>query len=192
MQDEWAQTLFSRHRAQLLVLAQRHLNPVLARRVTAEDVVQETFLAACKRPQYFLTHTDVPEFFKLRTVLFQTLAGLQRKHLESQKRDAYKEIYVADGTTMSVPQLNWDKFADGITGPLSRLARQDRQAHLLQILETLPENDRQILQMRHFDNLSNTQCAEALHIAPKAASIRYVRALTRLKNKLEEITEFRP
>ena len=51
---------------------------------------------------------------------------------------------------------------------------------------------RQILELRHFDGFSNLGCAEALGLSPKAASLRYVRALQRLQRLLLELTEFRP
>ena len=59
-------------------------------------------------------------------------------------------------------------------------------------MASLPENDRQILELRHFDNMSNMDCAEVLHITAKNASIRYVRALEKLQKLLVELTEFRP
>ena len=111
--------------------------------------------------------------------------------MQSQKRDAYKEQEVA-GDDMSVPpQISWHQFADTVTGPLTRVARMDRYELLKKALDDLPENDRHILEMRHFDGLGNSECARLLKIEPKAASIRYVRALQRLKQKLIEYTEFR-
>ena len=70
--------------------------------------------------------------------------------------------------------------------------RLDRYALLQKALGSLSENDRQILELRHFDGMSNSECAEVLHIDPKAASIRHVRALQRLQKQLTEFTEFRP
>ena len=79
-----------------------------------------------------------------------------------------------------------------MTGPLTRAVRADRYTLLRKAVEALPENDRQILELRHFDDMSNADCAEVLHIGPKAASIRYVRALQRLRKQLMELTEFQP
>ena len=68
----------------------------------------------------------------------------------------------------------------------------DRYALLKKVIAELPENDRHILEMRHFDGLGNAECAKLLQIEPKAASVRYVRALQRLREKLADYTEFRP
>jgi len=190
--DRWAER-FLEYREQLLRLAGRNLNPVLARRVSPEDVVQETLSAACARLDFFENRPEIPLYFKLRTILFQTITTLERKHLQARKRDAYKEIEVVDGDdTATVAQANWNQFAATVTGPMTQLARKDRYALLREAVETLPENDRCILEMRHFDGLGNAECARLLKIEPKAASIRYVRALQRLREKLAEYTEFRP
>ena len=189
--DLWANR-FLEYRSQLLALAVRNLHPVLARRVTPEDVVQDTLSAACSKIDFFENRPDVPVYFKLRTILFQTVTALERKHLQSQKRDAYKDLEVVDGDTSTQAQANWNQFADTVTGPMTRVDRMDRYALLRKAIGELPENDRNILEMRHFDGLGNAECAQLLGIEPKAASIRYVRALERLRQKLAEYTEFRP
>ena len=188
----WANR-FLEYREQLLALARRNLNPVLLRRFSPEDVVQDTLSSACSRIDFFENRPDVPLYFKLRTLLFQTITDLERKNLQAQKRDAYKDLeVVGDSDTATQARLSWNRFADTMTGPVTRLARGDRYALLRKALEELAENDRNILEMRHFDGLGNAECAQLLGIEPKAASIRYVRALERLRQKLAEYTEFRP
>ena len=180
------------HRARLLSLARLNLNPMLARRISPEDVVQETLAAACRKTDFMRNRPDVPVYCKLRTILLQTITDLERKHLRSTKRDAYRELEIDGDGDVSSPGLNWNMFADTVTGPLTQLARQDRYELLRKTMESLPEHDREILELRHFDGMSNTECAEALHLTQKAASIRYVRALEHLKKQLIEFTEFRP
>ncbi len=179
------------HRGRLSALARRNLSPILLRRVSPEDVVQETLASACAHPDFLANRPDIPLYLKLRTLLFQTLANLQRRHLQSAKRDAYKEVSLEDGPNTEA-QSTWERFAAAVTGPVTHAARQDRRALLRRTLAALPEHDRQILELRHFDGLSNLDCAEALGLSPKAASLRYVRALQRLQRLLLELTEFRP
>ena len=183
---------FWEHRERLLNLARRNPNPVLAKRVSPEDVVQETLSAACRRMEFLRNRPEIPLYYKLRTILFQTLTSLERKHLQSGKRDAYKEREIDDGANTSSPALNWDMFADTVTGPLTRIAREDRYELLRKALESLPEHDRVILELRHFDGMTNSECADALQLSQKNASIRYVRALERLRKLLMEYTEFQP
>ena len=164
---------------------------MLRKRISAEDVVQDTLSSACEKIEFFENSPETPLYFKLRMLLFQTLTALERKHLQSQKRDAYKEVEVAaDDETAPAGQVSWNLFADTVTGPFTKLARNDRYELLRQALKTLSDNDRQILEMRHFDGMSNSECAAALKIEQKTASVRYIRALQRLQQKLKEYTEF--
>lgn len=185
--------LFIRYRERLLALAARNLNPVLSKRFSPEDVVQDTLVAACSRMDYFENNPEIPIYMKLRALLLQTVADYERKHLLAQKRDAYKEreCCAQNSECQSAAEINWNMFADSVTSPLSKMVRSERYALLRSILETLSETDYQILTLRHFDGLNNTECAQVLNIEPKAASIRYVRALQRLKKILTELTEFR-
>ena len=190
--NDWANR-FVEYREQLLRLAARNLDPVLSRRVSPEDIVQEALSAACSKIDFFENRPDVPVYFKLRTILFQTVTAAERRHLQAAKRDAYKDLEVVDGDdTATQAQANWNQFADTMTGPVTNVARIDRYALLKSALDGLSENDRHILEMRHFDGLGNAECAKLLGIEPKAASIRYVRAIQRLRRKLIEYTEFRP
>lgn len=187
--ENWAKT-FQEYWERLLALAKRNLNPVLARRISAEDVVQDTLSSACAKIEFFEKEPDIPVYFKLRRILFQTIAAQERRHLQSQKRDAYKEADMADGGKGDDAKLKWEMFADSMTGPLTKVVQKDRYRLLRKAIAELPDNDRRIIELRHFDGLSNADCAEILGLGPKAASIRYVRALQRLQKQLIEFTEF--
>ncbi len=190
--NQIAESLMEYH-GRLLALAKRNLNPILLRRVTPEEVVQDTLSAACEKVTFMNEHPEVPTYFKLRTLLFQTIGGLERKHLQSQKRDAYKEVLLVETERLNDEEggAPWARVVDSATGPLTRMSRMDRYELLKQAMANLSENDRQILELRHFDDLSNLECADVLHITPKNASIRYIRALERLQKGLAEFTEFR-
>ena len=127
--DLWAGR-FLEYRERLLALARRNLNPFLARRVSPEDVVQDTLSAACGKIDFFENKPEIPVYFKLRLLLFQTVAALERRHLQCRKRDACKEVEVTEDGDCSAARLNWNRFADTVTGPLTRLDRLDRYALL--------------------------------------------------------------
>ena len=62
------------------------------------------------------------------------------------------------------------------------------QARIIWAVEQLKPEDRQILEMRHFDELSYQEIAAVVQITQDAAMQRYARALHRLKklwNKIE-------
>ena len=202
---------FAEHRQRLTALAKKKLNQILLKRMDEEDVLSETYVNAEKRLDYFAARDDVPIYYKLRTILLQTICDIERRHLQAQGRDAYKELRVESGEfgvddggsdgDVCVGELPAD-----ITSPASRVDRDERHAILRRALAAMPENDRAILVMRHFDGMDNAECAPrieppsalaslggyaALGLTEKAASIRYVRALEKLQQKLVEVSCFR-
>ncbi len=189
-QNEFLAEAFQEHRERLLRLAERHLNPILRRRVSPEDVLQEAVANSCRWGGSFINNPDLPVYFRLRAVVLQTITHLERHHLLSAKRDAYRESEPPPLDSDKDAPPAWDDIPDTATSPLSAAARADRHAILRQALRDLSESDRQIVLLRNFDDLSNAECAAVLGIDIKAASIRYVRALQRLKAKLVEYTEF--
>lgn len=182
---------FLKFRTRLEKLAERRMNPLLSRRLSPEDVVQETMVAISRDDSPFMGNQDLPLYFRLRTALLQTLSQLERRHLGADMRDAYREVEVDDcdsGTLSRTAGIN--AIPDTATSPLSRITRKDRDALLRRALSRLDENDRAILELRHEECLGNSECAALLGIGEKAASIRYVRALKRLKGLLCEYSEF--
>lgn len=184
---------FTEYRKWLLALVKKNLNPVLLKRMSYEDVLQSAYESAAKRLAYFVANEEVPVYFKLRKVLLQTLTDLTRRHLQSAGRDAYREVEslglrTKGGDDDEVLEL---EFAADETSPVSRVDRDERHVLLRQAIAALPETDRQIIVLRHFDGLGNGECASVIGIEPKAASIRYVRALERLQKKLMELSCFR-
>ena len=175
---------FAENRQRLISLAEKRLNPILLKRLSVEDVLSETYANAAKRLGYFAAHDDVPVYYKLRTILLQTLADIERRNLKAGARDAYREVESEESSP-------FDNIPADITSPASRVDRDERHALLRRALAAMPENDRAILVMRYFDGLGNSECASALGLTEKAASIRYVRALERLQQKLVEVSCFK-
>ena len=132
-----------------------------------------------------------PIYYKLRTILLQTLADIERRNLKAQGRDAYREAESPESGVQGDGASPFDDLAADITSPVSRVDRDERHAILRRALAAMPENDRAVLVLRHFDGMGNAECAAALGIEPKAASIRYVRALERLQQKLMEVSCFK-
>ena len=182
---------FAEHRQRLSALAKKKLNPILLKRMSVEDVVSEAYVNAAKRLDYFAAQGDVPIYYKLRTILLQTICDIERRHLQAQGRDAYREVESPKSEVGSEEASPFDNIPADITSPASRVDRDERHAILRRALAAMPENDRAILVMRHFDGMGNAECAAALGLTGKAASIRYVRALERLQQKLVEVSCFR-
>ena len=182
---------FAENRQRLSALTEKRLNPILLKRLSVEDVLSETYANAAKRLPYFAAHDDVPIYYKLRTILLQTLADIERRNLKAGARDAYREVESPKSEVQDKESSPLDNLPADITSPASRVDRDERHAILRRALAAMPENDRAILVMRHFDGMGNAECAAALGLTEKAASIRYVRALEKLQQKLVEVSCFR-
>lgn len=183
---------FLKFRKRLERLAERRMNPILSARLSPDDIVQETMAAASRNNSPFMDNPDIPLYFRLRTALLQTLIQIERRHLGAGMRDAYREVDLPRNESDSLSRIaGIDAIPDTATSPLSRITRQDRDALLHRALTRLDDNDRAILELRHEECLGNGECATLLGISEKAASLRYVRALKRLKDVLNDYSEFR-
>lgn len=183
----WLAELWLQYRDRLVRLIATRMPPVLLRRLSPDDVAQETYLACGRRMKFLQEHEEVPMFVKLRKLALQTITDMERKHLVAGKRDAMKESFMAEREhDVTVNALS--RFADSLVGPRTHLERMELLEQTRKAMRELPDTDREILELRHFEELSNTECAAALGIEVKAASIRYVRALKRMKEMMGDIS----
>ncbi len=184
--------LFARDRERLWRVVEFRLAEPLRGRLGPEDVLQEAFLAASQRLKHYAESPATSPFMWLRMIVNQTLIDLHRQHLGAQKRDAAREVSV-DG----VPYVQATSASVAIqlvgvfTSPSGAAARADVLGLVQAAIEQMDPIDREVLALRHFEELTNSEVAEALGIEQKAASIRYVRALRRLKEILAQVTDLR-
>lgn len=160
------------------------MNPLLSTRLSVDDVLQEAYLATSRRLPFLEQEPEIPLYFKFRKITLQTLSDLERLHLKSEKRSALKEC-----SGESAGQI-LETLPSEVRSPKTILERKERNALLGRLIDSLPASDRQILILRNFDAISNSECAAILGIDQKAASIRYVRALKRLRDRLQTLSEF--
>ncbi len=184
----WLAELWLQHRERVLRLLALRMPPVLARRLSVEDLAQECYLACGRRLAFLQAEPEVPIYAKLRLIALQTLADQERHHLAAGKRDAMKESELPEGVDATMDA--WAHFADSISSPRSHMLRLERQALIRRVLADMPQTDRDILELRHFEELSNAECAAVLGIGVKAASIRYVRALKRFQDLIAKVSLF--
>jgi RNA polymerase sigma-70 factor, ECF subfamily len=176
--------LFTQYRDRLAQMLQFRMPAQLAGRVGIDDLLQESYLAAEKRIDAF-EHTDEHgPFVWLRLITLQTLTDQCRRHLAAQRRDAGRELSVharipmQGATTASIASL----LIGDLTSPSGVIMRAEAIEQLETSIDGMDPIDREVLVLRHFEMLSNTETAAVLDITPKAASIRYVRAIRRLKD----------
>jgi RNA polymerase sigma-70 factor (ECF subfamily) len=161
------------HRPRLLAMVQRRLDPALAARLDAEAVVNKAIFDAQRR---WSADTPAPPYAWLYRLTLDTLIEAWR-HENRACRSPQRELPWPEHSSV---QLGLGLVAPD-TSPSSALERRDLQAQMRQALDLLRPTDREILWMRHADQLSFREVAEALGITPGAANVRYVRALGRLK-----------
>ena len=179
--------LWDLHRERLARLARFRSDVRMARRSDADDVLQEAYLAARQRLARFAADGFRSSFVWLRLVVVQTLTDLHRHHLGAQLRDAGREqaMDAGHGGGGSDPSAALAaRLSGGGMTPSGIMVAAERRALVRTAVATLGEADREILALRHGEQLGNGEVAEILGIQEKAASIRYVRALRRLKDAL--------
>ena len=177
--------LFARERGRLERIVRFRLDPRLFGRVDVDDVLQETYLETLQRLPHYFRDPQVSFFVWLRSVTRQTLIDIHRRHLRAQARDVDREVSVESWRFPLATSASLASFlAADITSPSQAAMRDERAQQLQRALEELDEIDREVLALRHFEDLSNQEVAETLGISQKAASMRYVRALERLKEML--------
>ena len=157
----------------------------LAKRLCAEDVVQEVYLAAAQRLGHYAQDSFTRPYTWLRAVLQQTLIDLHRRHLGAQARDARREVAQVSPGLDATSRALAKELSGSITTPSGATMRAETNELLIAALDNLAPADREIIALRHFEDLGNGEIADVLGIEEKAASIRYVRAIRRLKLALE-------
>ncbi len=182
--------LFSHERERLWRVIHFRLAEPLRGRLGPEDVLQEAFLAASQRLKHYADSPATSPFIWLRMIVNQTLIDLHRQHMGAQKRDAAREVAIdglpfGQATSASVAIQLIGHF----TSPSRAAARGDQLGLVKTAIDQMDPMDREVLALRHFEELTNSEVAEALGIEQKAASIRYIRALRRLKQILAAVPE---
>lgn len=158
----------------------------IAGRVDVDDILQEVYLAAEQRLASFEGDTEESFFVWLRLVANQVMIDVHRRHVGAQARDVRREMRASQLRHQQTTTLAMSSFlVAGMTSPSSVFKREDRAERLHQAISSLSPLDQEVLALRHFEELSNLEVAEALDLSEQAASVRYIRALSRLRKELE-------
>jgi RNA polymerase sigma-70 factor (ECF subfamily) len=182
--------LFARHRPRLLRMAEFRLDRRLRGRIDPADVVQEAHLEAFRRFEHYVAETDpMPFFLWLRFITGQKVLELQRRHLGAQRRDVRQEVRFVHSPR---PGVSTHAIAEHLAGHEPRpsqaaLVAEERES-LRSAIDEMDPVDREVLTLRHFEQLSNAETAAELGMAVSATSKRYIRAL----RKLEAILSAQP
>jgi RNA polymerase sigma-70 factor (ECF subfamily) len=180
--------LLTPYRSRLKRMVKIRLNPLLQGRVDASDIIQEALLEASQRLREYLEGPGMPFFLWLRHLAGQKLIDVHRRHLGTHKRDASLEVSLHRGAwPMASCTSLAEQLLGRLTSPSQAAIKAELRLRVQEALNSLDPLDREVLALRHFEQLSTAETAAALGIGKSAASSRYVRALKRLKDLLAGI-----
>lgn len=179
--------LLDRHRDSLRKLIQLRLDRAIARRLDASDVVQDVLLEANQRLRDYLADPRLPFHLWLRHLAKDRLIEMHRRHRGAQRRSTDRERALTapafgDQSSLDLAQ----QLADHELTPAAANIRRELEQRFLAAIEQLDDDDREIILMRHFEHLGNSEVAAALGLSAAAAGMRHLRALRRLRAILGE------
>ena len=168
--------LLARHREPVRRLIDMRLDPAIAARVDASDIVQDVLFEASRRMQEYLREPAMPFHLWLRHIAKDHVIDAHRRHRQAQRRSVDREKPVAaplaDQSSLDLAA----QFIDRELTPASAAIRQEMENRFQKVVATMDEDDREIILMRHFEQLANQDVAAALGLSEAAASMRYLRA----------------
>lgn len=180
--------LFNHYRSRLRQMVRLRLDRRLQGRVDPSDILQEAFVDLVNELPAYARKQSIPVFLWMRLVTGQRLSRAHRHHLGAQMRDAGRDISLCRA---AIPPATSASLAAQLLGrattPGQAAIRAEVQLQLQTALDSMGELDREIIALRNFEELDNTEAAIVLGIAPAAAAKRYVRALTRLQDVLRQV-----
>ncbi|MCA9239399.1 MAG: sigma-70 family RNA polymerase sigma factor [Planctomycetales bacterium] len=179
--DESAyRTAFEVHRQALARLIELRLCTRLRRRVDPSDLVQETYLESLQRLPDFLVRQPMPFEVWIKRTARQQLARCYRDHAQTAKRSVTMEQPMPQQSSVLLAA----SLADPGSSPRQHLARQEYREAVCRAIEGLDAADRDLLLMRHVEDLAYREISQLLDIDEAAARKRYGRALVRLRQQL--------
>ena len=189
--EEALAELFSLYRERLKRMVEFRMDRRLRGRLDASDVLQDAYIDALQRVRHYVDKPEMSFFVWLRQVTMQRLIDVYRFHLEAKTRDAKQEAVIRHGDLSAVTSASMAaQLVGSLTSPSQRVMRAELIGQVEEALDGMDAIDREVLALRHFEELTNNEIAEVLGITKAGASNRYVRALSRLRNVLLKVPGF--
>ncbi|HCK40277.1 MAG: RNA polymerase factor sigma-70 [Planctomycetaceae bacterium] len=176
--------LLDRHREAVRRMIDLRMDPVLKRRVDASDLVQDVLIQANRRLDSFLENPIMPFHLWLRQMAKDRLIDAHRRHRGAARRtmDREQPLAIAANNESSIDLLT--QLQDQEMTPATAATWNELQRRFHTACDKLDPTEQEIVLMRHFEQLTNGEAATALEISPQAASMRYLRAMRRLREML--------
>lgn len=176
--------LLTRHRDRLRKLIAYRMDRRLAARLDPSDVVQDVLIEAARKLPDYMRKQPLPFYPWLRQIACDRLIELYRQHVQAQKRSVRRE----EPGVLALPDESLAELAGRLvtsaTSPSQRLLRKEIQERIRSALKRLSGRDREVLEIRHLEQLSVAETASILGITQAAVKTRHLRALQRLQELL--------
>ena len=177
-----ADRLLDRHRDYVRRLIEVRLDPRLRSRLDPSDVVQEAQLEVVRRMDDYLDRRPMPFHLWVRKTAYERLLNARRDHGRRAKRSVDREQRLPDRSSILLAH----RLVHGGPSPSQHLEAKEVADRVSGAVAGLSEPDREVLLMRHVEDLSYDEIACLLEIEPAAARKRYGRALIRLQKVLAD------
>lgn len=190
--EEALNLVFSRYQDRLKRMVYLRLNRRLQGRVDDSDVIQEAFLDISRKLPEYAREPKLPLFLWLRHITGLKLAEIHRRHLGTKARDADREVSLHRG---GLPLADSASLAAQLMGklttPSQAAIKAEQRIFVQEALNSMDPIDREVLALKHFEQLSTSEIAEVLGLSKAGAGSRYLRAIKRMREILERIPGFR-
>jgi RNA polymerase sigma-70 factor (ECF subfamily) len=168
-------------------MVELRLDRRLQGRINPSEVLQEAFIEVARSLADYVARPEIPFHLWLRLLTGRKLQALHRHHLGTQLRDADREVPLYGDIPAASSACLAECLADRRSHPSHAAARAELRSRVQQALDQMSDMDREVVALRHFEQLSNAEIAQVLGLSEAAASIRYIRALERLRPVLADL-----
>jgi RNA polymerase sigma-70 factor, ECF subfamily len=189
--EEALRALFVEHRERLKRMIGLRLSRRLAGRIDDSDVLQEAYIEMARKYHDYARDPKLAPFLWMRHLTALKLLEVHRRHLGSQIRDADREVTlhrgclpVADSVSLAAQLLGT------LTAPSQAAIKAETRLLVQQALNSMDPTDREVVALKHFEQLSISEIAQVLGLSKAGAGSRYLRAIKRLRSILENIPGF--
>ena len=168
------------YRAWLRLMARLQLNERWDRKFDASDIVQQTLLEAWKGESQFRGDSSGERIAWLRTILGRVISREVRHYDGTLKRDPARELSLQDSLNQSSIMLGNMLLSDTAT-PSVHADDREQQTIIAEVLESLPDDSRQVIILRNLQGLSHAEVAAELNRSESAVRMLWLRALKQLR-----------
>ena len=181
---EAVEQLLVRYRKRLHKMVTIRLDPRLAGRFDPSDVVQDALAEAHRRLSEYTRDRRVAFYPWLREIAWNRLVDLHRQHVKASRRAVDREepfqFSLSDRSALALA----GRLIHSGSSPSRRLLHKELRLRVREAIEQLPTHYREVLVMRHLEQLSVSEIAAVLHTAEGTVKSRHFRALEQLRGLL--------